>query len=312
MSQIAVHVKALSKRFGDRVAVDGVSFEVERGEIYGLLGPNGAGKTTLMSIIAGVMTPTSGEVRVMGVNPLDSKVRGLIGFCPQEPVVYDELTGFENLMFYAGLHGLTGAEARSRCRGLLKEVGLLDHAGRRVGKYSGGMKKRLSFAIALIADPELLLLDEPTTGMDPAIRRDVWDLINELKGENKTVILATHYMEEAEALSDRVAIMDMGRLVAEGEPDRLKRECGLRAVVDMELMEPAAEALKLVKPYAYKGMVYAEGNLLKVYVEDPDVAAPSVMSELLRSGLRLLAMKVSPPTLEDVFLKLTGRRLTEE
>ena len=312
MYEPAVSVKNVSKRFGDRTAVDDVSFEVKRGEVYGLLGPNGAGKTTLLSILAGVVNPTSGTVRILGTSPLDSKTRGLVGFCPQEPVVYDELSGFENITFYAGLHGLSGSEAVKRCRELLDKLGLLEHANRRAGKYSGGMKKRLNFAIALIGDPEVLLLDEPTTGMDPGIRRTVWDLIAELRSLGKTVILATHYMEEAEALSDRVAIMDRGRVVAEGEPDRLKRECGLRAVINLELMEPAGGALKLVEPYAYEGAVYVDGNSLRVYVEDPDTVAPKLVSRLLNNGYKLLAMRISPPTLEDVFLKLTGRRLVEE
>jgi len=304
-------VENVVKKFGDKVAVNNVSFSVKRGEVYSLLGPNGAGKTTLMSMIAGIIEPTEGKIEVLGGDPRESSIRAKIGYCPQEPVVYDNLTGLENLMFYAGLYGLSGREAKRKCNELLEFVGLGEYGKKPVRTYSGGMMKRLNFAIAIIGDPELLMLDEPTTGMDPRARRSVWELIEKLRKEGKTIILATHYMEEADVLSDRVAIMDLGRKVAEGTPEELKKEYGPRAVVNIELVKLKPEAIESIKRYASEGRVMVEENLLRVHVEDPDEVTPMIISELIKHGCRLNALRVSRPTLEDVFLKLTGRRLIE-
>ena len=311
---VCLMVRDVSKRFGDRVAVDGVSFKVHRGEIYGLLGPNGAGKTTLLSMIAGILEPDSGEISIDGLNALDPKTRGRVGYCPQEPIVYDNLTGLENMMFYAGLHGLSGGHVKQRCRELLDQMGLGEYASRKVKTYSGGMKKRLSFAITLIGEPELLLLDEPTTGMDPRIRRSVWESILRLKEEGKTIILATHYMEEADELSDRVAIMDLGKVVAEGSPEDLKNRYGPKAVIDVELSKPATDPeamIEEVKPYASEGRVMYRNGELRLHVDDPDIVAPKIVSGLVGMGVGLKTLKITTPTLEDVFLRLTGRRLIE-
>ena len=303
-------VRNISKRFGERYAVRSVSFEVSRGEVFGLLGPNGAGKTTLLSVIAGIIAPDEGEVALDGLNPSSPEARSMIGYSPQEPVVYEDLTGFENLMFYAGLHGLTGSEARRRCRELLELMGLSDYANRLVRTYSGGMKKKLSFAAALIGDPKLLILDEPTTGMDPGARRDVWKLITG-KGD-RAVILATHYMEEADALSNRVAIMHEGEIVAEGSPEELKRRYGPRAVISVKLLEHRDEVLELLRPLASEGRIARGDGEVRVHVEDPDEAAPEIVSKLLERGYKLESLRIARPTLEDVFLRLTGRRLSGE
>ena len=312
MVSSAVLVKNLTKKFGDKIAVDGVSFTVKQGEIFSLLGPNEAGKTTLMSILAGISHPTSGDVKILDKSPFDSKTRNLIGYCPQDPVVYEGMTGIENMMFYAGLHGLGGKEAKKRSLELLDFVGLSEYAKKKVKVYSGGTKKRLNFAIALVGDPQVLLLDEPTTGMDPRIRRFVWERIEQLKKQNKTIILATHYMEEADMLSDRVAIMDRGKIIAEGSPEELKKESGLKAVINVELIKPDTKVIELLKPYAYEGKVVAQENVLRIHTDDPDKTAPKVVSELLSHKYSLISLKISPPTLEDVFLRLTGRRLIEE
>jgi len=299
-------VRNLSKSFGSKRAVDDVSFEVEEKEIYGILGPNGSGKTTLLNIIAGIVSPDSGEVLINGLTPFDLRSRELIGYCPQEPVVYDELTGFENLMFYAGLHGL-GRQARKRCKELLDLMRLSDYADEKVGRYSGGMKKRLSFAISLLGDPSILLLDEPTVGLDPSIRRLVWDIILDLKRCGKSVLLATHYMEEADLLADEVAIMNLGRIIVEDAPEVLKQNFGPKAVVAVELAEAAN--LPSLEQFEFGDKIIYEDGILKVYVDDPDQAAPSLISMLLQRGFKLNALKIIRPTLEDVFLNLTGRRL---
>jgi len=308
MPKPLLKVENISKRFGKRYAVRDVSFEVSRGEVFSLLGPNGAGKTTLLSIIAGITVPEEGEVELDGLKLSNPKARSMIGYSPQEPVVYEDLTGSENLMFYAGLHGLTGSEARRKCRELLEFIGLSDYADKLVKTYSGGMKKKLSFAAALIGDPQLLILDEPTTGMDPRVRRDVWKIIAERK--DRAVILATHYMAEADALSDRVAIMHEGRVVAEGSPEELKRRYGPRAVISIRLLGYRDEVLELLKPLASENRVSHEDGEVRVHVDDPDEVAPRIVSSLLERGYKLESLRIARPTLEDVFLRLTGRRLS--
>ena len=308
---VVLRVEGVVKKYGDKIAVNNVSLSVQRGEIYGLLGPNGAGKTTLMSIIAGILDPTEGRVEVLGGDPHDREIRARIGYCPQESVVYDNLTGLENLMFYAGLYGLSGSRAKQKSEELIRFVGLEEYAKDLVKTYSGGMKKRLNFAIALVGDPDLILLDEPTTGMDPRVRRSVWELIERLRKAGKTIILATHYMEEADELSSRVAIMNLGRKVVEGTPEELKKKYGPKAVVSVELVKVTQDIIEFIKPYALEGRVVVEGNVLRVHVEDPDEASPKIVSELVKRGYKLNMLKIDRPTLEDVFLRLTGRRLIE-
>ncbi len=308
---VVLRVEGVVKKYGDKIAVNDVSLSVQRGEIYGLLGPNGAGKTTLMSIIAGILDPTEGRVEVLGGDPHDREIRARIGYCPQESVVYDNLTGLENLMFYAGLYGLSGSRAKQKSEELIRFVGLEEYAKDLVKTYSGGMKKRLNFAIALVGDPDLILLDEPTTGMDPRVRRSVWELIERLRKAGKTIILATHYMEEADELSNRVAIMNLGRKVVEGTPEELKKKYGPKAVVSVELVKVTQDIIESIKLYALEGRVVVEGNVLRVHVEDPDEASPKIVSELVKRGYKLNMLKIDRPTLEDVFLRLTGRRLVE-
>ena len=297
------------------MAVDDISLIVHRGEIYGLLGPNGAGKTTLLSMIAGIIEPDSGEILVNGLNVLDPRIRGMVGYCPQEAIVYDDLTGLENMMFYAGLQGLSGNHVKRKCKELLDQMGLSEYANKKVRTYSSGMKKRLSFAISLIGDPELLLLDEPTVGMDPRIRRSVWESILRLKEEGKTIILATHYMEEADELSDRVAIMNSGRIIVEDSPENLKKKYGPRAVIDVKLAEPIMESKSIIEKirlYASEGEVIYKDDVLRIHVDDPDIVSPKIISEMVGKGVKLKSLKITTPTLEDVFLRLTGRRLVEE
>jgi len=264
-----------------------------------------------MSMIAGITEPTEGEIEVLKGDPRKPSIRAKIGYCPQDPVVYDSLTGFENLMFYAGLYGLSGREAKRKCEELLELVGLKEYKRKKVQTYSGGMKKRLNFAIALVGEPELLMLDEPTTGMDPRVRRSVWELIEKLKKEGKTIILATHYMEEADFLSDRIAIMDLGRKIAEGTPEELKRKYGPKAVIHIELTELKPEVIERIRQNASEERVIVEENSLRVHVNDPDEAIPKIVSELIRYKCKLNSLRVIRPTLEDVFLRLTGRRLIE-
>jgi len=224
----AIVVSNLVKRYEDVTAVDGLSFEVGSGEIFGLLGPNGAGKSTTINILCGLLEPSGGEAVVLGydVQSDSTHIKERIGVCPQEPAYYSHLTGKENIELIADLHLVPRGEGRRRTDALLDLVGLGEASSRRVGKYSGGMIRRTSLAMALINDPEIAFLDEPTVGMDPQSRRATWDLIRDLKKRGRTVILTTHYIEEAEAIADRVGIIDHGKLIALDTPGNLMREHG--------------------------------------------------------------------------------------
>ncbi|MCX8176985.1 MAG: ATP-binding cassette domain-containing protein [Candidatus Bathyarchaeota archaeon] len=219
----AILIEDVVKKFEDVVAVNGVSLKVAKGELFGLLGPNGAGKTTTVNILCGLIKPTSGQVMVGGhdVCKENAKVKELIGVCPQETAVYPYLTGVENVDLFGNLYALDRRTLRSRRDMLLEKMGLTQDAKRRVEEYSGGMKRRLSLTMALIHDPQIVFLDEPTVGMDPQSRRVVWDFMTELKKQEKTIFLTTHYMEEAEALCDRIGIIDHGKLIALDSPKGL-------------------------------------------------------------------------------------------
>ena len=224
----AISIKNLVKRYEDVTAVDDLSFSVEAGEVFGLLGPNGAGKSTTINILSGLLEPTSGSATVMGfdVQKEPGKVKQRIGVCPQEPAFFPYLTGKENVELMGNLQDMPKERLRERTDWLLDQVGLGEASSRRAGKYSGGMVRRTSLAMALVHDPELAFLDEPTVGLDPQSRRATWGLIEDLKGRGRTVILTTHYIEEAEALSDRVGIIDYGRLIALDTPQALMEEHG--------------------------------------------------------------------------------------
>ena len=223
MKDPAIVIDNLVKRFEDVIAVDGLSLEVEKGELFGLLGPNGAGKTTVINTLCGLIKPTSGSVFVGGLDVQKDlyMVKELIGVCPQETAIYPYLTGLENVDLFGNLHTMNKDTLKVKRDELLGKMGLVEDAKRRAGKYSGGMKRRLSLALALIHDPEIAFLDEPTVAMDPQSRHAVWDFIKELKKKGKTIILTTHYMEEAEELCDRVGIIDHGKVIALGSPKEL-------------------------------------------------------------------------------------------
>jgi ABC-2 type transport system ATP-binding protein len=226
----AVTIDNLTKKYDDKVAIDGLSLHIEKGELFGLLGPNGAGKTTTINILCGLITPTSGSAQILSydVQKDSLKVRELIGVCTQETAIYPYLTGIENLELFGNLHTLDKKTLKTRRDMLLDKMGLAEEAKRKASKYSGGMKRRLSLALALIHDPEIAFLDEPTVAMDPQSRHAVWDFIRNQKGRGKTVILTTHAMEEAQELCDRIGIIDQGKLIALGTPKQLIEENGVK------------------------------------------------------------------------------------
>jgi len=223
-SRSLIVIDKLVKKYEDTIAVNGLSLEVKEGELFGLLGPNGAGKTTTINVLCGLLKPTSGSVSVGGydVTKESFKIKELIGVCPQDTAVYSYLTGRENVELFGNLHTMPKDKIKKNSEELLNKLGLLEDANRRAGRYSGGIRRRLNIAMALVQDPKIVFLDEPTVGMDVQSRHAVWDFLREIKKRRKTIILTTHYMEEAEELCDRVGIIDHGKLIALGSPKQLK------------------------------------------------------------------------------------------
>jgi ABC-2 type transport system ATP-binding protein len=231
----AIAVEGLTKDYGDVRAVEDLTLAIPEAEVFGLLGPNGSGKTTTINCLTGLLKPTEGRVRVDGFDVQSQlhEAREVMGVSPQETAIYPYLTGKENVQLFGQLYSVPKAELQQRVDHVLEKVGLLEDAGRRVGKYSGGMKRRVSIAMALVTDPKIILLDEPTVGMDPQARRAIWDFVLELRDQGKTIVLTTHYMEEAEELCDEVAIIDHGKLIALGSPGDLKAKYRARDLEDV-------------------------------------------------------------------------------
>jgi ABC-2 type transport system ATP-binding protein len=295
-----IRVENLRKSFGSLVAVDGVSFEVGRGETFGLLGPNGAGKSTTIGAMIGVQKPDAGAVTLNGnLHPADAAARLVIGVAPQTLALYEELTAQENLAFFGRLYQLRGQRLAERVAWALEVSGLEDRRRDRVKTYSGGMKRRLNMAAALIHDPQIIILDEPTVGVDPQSRNHIFDRIEQLKRDGRTIVYTTHYMEEAQRLCDRVAIMDHGRILDIDKVPALVARHGGRAVVKAELVRPPDDTSVLPAPL--------EGLDLRFESMTPleDVA------RLTTSGVSFQTLEVARPDLETVFLTLTGRSLRD-
>ena len=296
------------KRFGPVTAVDGVSFEVRPGECYGFLGPNGAGKTTTMRMICCTARPTSGVLRVFGldVRRHPRAIKGRLGVVHQGVTLDEALTVRENLLVYARYFGMGAREARSRAEALLAFVELDARAGDRVPKLSGGMQRRLMIARALMGDPELLVLDEPTTGLDPQARHAVWDRLRQLKRRGVTQLLTTHYLEEAEQLCDRVAVVGHGRVVAEGTPQELVHRYVGREVVEVQAADGAAAVVAEHLASLADGCEVA-GDRVFLHTQDGE----ELVHRVRVLGLPVEGVSLRRATLEDVFLRLTGRRLRE-
>jgi ABC-2 type transport system ATP-binding protein len=295
-----IEVRELGKSFGELRAVDGLSLQVRRGEAFGLLGPNGAGKTTTLLMMVGVLAPDAGEVLLDGQSdPTRAEVRRRVGIAPQELAVYDELTGEENLTFFGRLYGLAGRRLAERVDWGLDFAGLTERRRDRAGGYSGGMKRRLNLACALVHEPDVLFCDEPTVGVDPQSRHHVLSAIERLAREGTTLVYTTHYMEEAQRLCDRVGIVDHGRLLALDTVEALLTAHGGTSVVEAELLAPPPEGVDL------PGTL--EGTHLRLESARPFEA----VAALGRSGVDLSELRVQRPDLEQVFLHLTGRRLRD-
>ena len=312
-------VKDLKKTFDPDVrAVDGISFYVKRGEVFGFLGPNGAGKSTTIKIITTLIRKTAGTVVVDGLD-LDgepAKIREIIGYAAQDVGVDDDLTGRENLRLQARFYHIPRTESEARVNLIIKTVGLEDAADRRAGTYSGGMRRRLDLAMALISKPKLLFLDEPTTGLDPQNRISVWNYIKSLNDQGMTIFLTTQYMEEADRLCDRLCIIDHGKIVAEGTPASLKAEIGadviqiaLKSDGTKKVQDLAREALRRI-PEVQEVRNYDAG--VTVYAKNGPSLVPQIVRMLDDVGVQIAQLTLSAPSLDDVFLKHTGHQMRSE
>jgi lipooligosaccharide transport system ATP-binding protein len=302
-----IHARGLVKRFGDLVAVAGIDLDVRPGEAFGFLGPNGAGKSSTMRMIGCVSPVSEGTLRILGRDPETDgpHIRARLGVVPQQDTLDNELTVRENVLIYGRYFGLSRRELRPKIDGLLDFVQLAERAGDRVEPLSGGMKRRLTIARSLVNDPELLLLDEPTTGLDPQARHVVWDRLFRLKQGGVTLVLTTHYMDEAEQLCDRLVVMDKGRIVAEGSPRQLIERFSTREVVEVRFEDERPEGLA---PFDGVGERVEElPDRVLVYTRDGDASAAALAERRLPAHSTLIRRS----TLEDVFLHLTGRTLVD-
>jgi ABC-2 type transport system ATP-binding protein len=295
-----IQVTELRKSYGSTVAVDGISFDVRSGETFGLLGPNGAGKTTTLHMICGALRPDAGTITINGqANPTQEAVRRQLGIAPQAIALYEELTAEENLAFFGRLYGLAGSRLRERVGVVLQMAGLTERRRDAVKTFSGGMKRRLNLACALVHDPAVVFLDEPTAGVDPQSRNHLLDTITKLPSHGRAVIYTTHYMEEAQRLCDRVAIMDQGRMLALDTVDGLVIRHGGQALVEVELEHLPSD------PATLRGTL--DGHTLRIATDQPFEEG----ARLLAAGVKFNTFKVERPNLETVFLALTGRRLRD-
>lgn len=307
----------LEKRYQpeDILAVDDVSFEIRAGEIFSLLGPNGAGKTTTISMLSTLIAPTGGDAIVAGssirTDPMG--VKAALGVVPQEIALYEDLTARQNLQFWGQMYGLGGRELRSRMEAVLEHVSLSDRAGDRVRSYSGGMKRRLNIAVGLLHRPQILFMDEPTVGIDPQSRRKILDTVKDLNQDGLTVLYTTHYMEEAEELSDRVGIMDHGQLIALGTQKELTEMVGENESLVLHLQEGDSGAPLADRLQGLAGVhdVSAVNGELVLVVNEAEEVLPAVMVAAGEADVRIRSIEIREPNLEAVFLHLTGRALRD-
>jgi ABC-2 type transport system ATP-binding protein len=307
---LAIEAEGLVKTFGETRAVDGLDLTVGRGAVYGVLGPNGAGKTTTIRILATLLRPDAGTARVLGHDVLDEgdAVRGLVSLTGQLASVDEDLTGKENLVLLGRLLGFSRARAKTRASELLEAFGLGDAANKQVKNYSGGMRRRIDIAASLVVTPQLMFLDEPTTGLDPRSRNQVWEIIRTLAAQGTTVLLTTQYLDEADQLAGRIAVVDHGRVIAEGTPTELKASVG-SGTVHVRLMRPdCRERARELLATALAAPVHLEADpaALSARVSEPE-RVPAAMAELERADIPVAEFALGQPSLDEVFLALTGR-----
>jgi ABC-2 type transport system ATP-binding protein len=309
----AIEVLDLQKSFGENHAVQGVSFQVTQGEIFSLLGPNGAGKTTTISMLSCLLRPKDGDARVMGhsIRTDAMGVKSVLGVVPQDIALYEDLTARENLTFWGKMYGLRGSKLKLRVNEVLDIIGLRDRANERVGKYSGGMKRRVNIGVALLHKPKVIYMDEPTVGIDPQSRRNILDSVVKLKDEGMTVLYTTHYMEEAQELSDHIGIMDHGKLIACGTNEELVKLVGQQTRIDLTLNGEGTSVMTAWQGVEGVSRVSAEDGTVTVLVQDSNLVLPRLFEAAARLSMRITSVDIREPNLEAVFLHLTGRALRD-
>jgi ABC-2 type transport system ATP-binding protein len=307
-NRFAIQTFSISRKFGDFIAVNSIDLSIKRGELFSLLGPNGAGKTTTINMLCCLLRPSTGTATIMGhdIQKDPIAVKQIIDVSPQETAVSEHLNAWENLSLMGGIHGFEKEEVKKRSEELLEMMGLTQRAKDQVRKYSGGMKRRLSIAMALVSDPQVLFMDEPTLGLDPQSRRSVWEHIAELKGK-KTIVLTTHYLEEADALADRIAIIDEGKIVALGTPRELKDSISEMQVMVVKAKNLTADAIKGLRE------IYSEVKEVEdgVEIKAKEISSYEIIDYLRPRGVVIESTSLKQITLDDVFLHLTGKELRE-
>ncbi|NIM95301.1 MAG: ATP-binding cassette domain-containing protein [Anaerolineales bacterium] len=308
-----MEVQDLYKSFDEVQAVQGISFTVRSGEIFSLLGPNGAGKSTTISMLSCLLEPDQGDAEVMGYSILtDSmQVKEAIGVIPQDIALYPDLSARENLLFWGRMYGLKGEELRGRVDEVLEVLGLTERQKDRVDKYSGGMKRRLNIGVALLHQPDVVIMDEPTVGIDPQSRRSILDNVQQLNKEGMTVLYTTHYMEEAQELSDHIAIMDFGEIIAQGTHDELVKLVGEQDRIELATNQPSEPLVERWQSTEGVNLVTTMDDQLSLLVEDSNIVLPRLFEIATDEGVRITSVEIHEPNLEAVFLHLTGRALRD-
>ena len=314
MSEIlAIQVKDLHKSFGDLHAVQGVSFQAEKGKVLSLLGPNGAGKSTTISMLSGLLAPGSGDAAIMGfsVSREAEKAKACLGVVPQDIALYPDLSARENLLFWGKMYGLRGNNLKTRVAEVLEIIGLTERQKDAVGKFSGGMKRRVNIGAALLHKPDVIIMDEPTVGIDPQSRRHILDNVKQLNRQGMSVLYTTHYMEEAEELSDDIAIMNKGKIIAQGSHTELIKLVGEQTRVDLTLNNSSSKVKEAWLKVEGVSGIDAQNGTVTALVNDSNLVLPHLFEEASKAGVRITSVDIQEPNLEMVFLHLTGRALRD-
>jgi ABC-2 type transport system ATP-binding protein len=305
-----IEVKNITKSYGKTQAVKGLTFSINSGECYGLLGPNGAGKSTTINMLSMLFPPDSGEISIEGMDTrkANASAKQILGIVPQEIALYDNFTAWENILFWGSIYGVSGTQLRDKAEELLKWVGLFDRRKEKVKSYSGGMKRRINIACALLHTPKVLLLDEPTVGVDPQSRNLIFELIQQLNKGGMTIIYTTHYMEEAEKLCNRIAIMDKGLIIAQGTLDELKKQSEVTDMIVVECMQTPDEKAIAAKLHSEVSIFE---NTLTILSADSKKDLTRIVTTCTDAGYEINRIDIQKANLESVFLKMTGKQLRD-
>jgi len=313
LETMAIQTQDLHKDFGEVYAVKSLDFEIRRGEVFSLLGPNGAGKSTTISMISGLLKPTQGDAFILGhsITKEAQTAKAAMGVVPQEIALYEDLSARENLMFWGKMYNLRGGALKKRVNQVLEIIGLSERQKGRVEKFSGGMKRRLNIGIALLHEPDIIIMDEPTVGIDPQSRRKILDSVMELNQQGMTVLYTTHYMEEAQELSDHIAIMDQGEIIANGTHAELVKIVGELDRIELSINKESAQVIDAWRSTPGVENITAENGQLHLLVDDSNLVLPQLFEAAAKTDTRITSVEIQEPNLETVFLHLTGRALRD-